>query len=66
VLTKLCFNDSRLAYNNLSGQIPGSLFQVARYKYAKFALNVHFCYYLDFFLIMSGDKTPFFHEQLFW
>ena len=48
MLTKLCFDDSRLAYNNLSGQIPGSLFQVARYKYAKFALNV--CYSFNYFL----------------
>jgi hypothetical protein len=30
---KAFFHDSRLAYNDLSGQIPGSLFQVARYKY---------------------------------
>lgn len=51
-LTKLCFNDRRLAYNNLTGQIPDSLFKVARYKYAKFVLNV-FLFYVCF-LTLNG------------
>jgi hypothetical protein len=38
VLTKLSFHDSRVAYNNLSGQIPASLFQVAHYKYVEIFL----------------------------
>ena len=41
-LTFFSCNGSRLAYNNLSGQVPGKLYQVASYKYC--AIIVSYIY----------------------
>lgn len=59
---KKYFDYRRLAYNNLSGQIPGLLFQVARYKYMK--LSLIFFFHSMFLLV--NDGILFFHDQLFW